>query len=74
MDITQLKKNERAKVVALEGGCGMVRKLEVMGITPGVEIVKTSSQFLGGPVILSVRRTKVAVGHGMAKRIIVEPL
>ncbi|OGS27929.1 MAG: hypothetical protein A2297_07985 [Elusimicrobia bacterium RIFOXYB2_FULL_48_7] len=72
INLNQLKNNEKAKVICVEGSHGFLRKLEALGITPGVEIVKTSSHFMRGPVIVSIRGTNVAIGFGMARRIMVE--
>ncbi|OGS18220.1 MAG: hypothetical protein A3J83_05045 [Elusimicrobia bacterium RIFOXYA2_FULL_40_6] len=74
INLTQLKNDEKARVICVEGGHCFIRRLETMGITPGVEIIKTSSHFLCGPLIVSVKSTKVAIGHGMARRVMVEPL
>ena len=48
----------------------MVRKLSLMGFTPGT-IVEVVSVFRG-PVLVRVRGTVVAIGRGVARRIIVE--
>jgi ferrous iron transport protein A len=73
MDITQMKEGDKGVVVEICGGCGIVNKLDALGIRPGVEITKISSQFLRGPVILQVGNTQVAIGYGMARRVLVEP-
>jgi len=72
MDITQLKEGEKAKVVKILGGCGLIKKLDALGIRPGVEITKISSQVLRGPQTLQIGNTQVAIGFGMARRVIVE--
>ena len=43
-----------------------------MGITIVSEIKKVSQQFTNGPVVISYGNTRVAVGRGMAQRIMVE--
>ena len=74
VDITQLQPGEKGMVVDIQGGWGLIRKLDALGIRRGVKIMKISSQFLRGPVIIQVGGTQVAIGFGMAKRIIVEKI
>jgi len=59
------------EVVDVKGGWGMVRKLEAMGIRKGVIIRKLSTQPMRGPVFVQAGNTRVAIGFGMARRIIV---
>lgn len=70
--LTQLKANETATVKEIQGGCGISGRLESLGVRPGKRITKISSHFWGGPVTVIVGKTKIAIGHGMAKRIVVE--
>ena len=72
MDVSQMKEGEKAKVIDIQGGWGMLRKLGSLGIRPGVEITKISSQFLRGPITIQVANTQVAFGYGMARKIIVK--
>lgn len=74
MDITQLKNGEKGKIVEIQGKGGVGSKLEAMGIRVGVEIIKLGSQMMGGPITIQVGNTKVAIGYGMAHKVIVEPL
>ncbi len=70
--ITEMKPNEAGTVLRIDGGHGMVRRLETMGVRPGVVIAKRSSQPLRGPVTLQVHGTELALGFGIACRIYVE--
>jgi len=72
IDLTQMKEGERGRVVDIQGGWGLLRKLEALGIRLGTEIVKVSSQLMRGPIIIRVGNTQVAISFGMARRIIVE--
>jgi len=56
-------------VSRLMGGRAFFRHLESLGIRPGKKVTKLSSVFKHGPVILEVDRARVAVGHGMARKI-----
>lgn len=59
-------------VVAIDGGGGMRKRLEALGIHLGSIIKKKSSLIGFGPVIVSVGNTEIAIGYGMASRILVE--
>ena len=72
LDITRLKLGQKATVVELQGGVGFRTRLESMGIRPGKEIVKVGAQFWHGPQIIKVNNSQVAIGFGMAKRILVK--
>jgi len=59
-------------VVGVLGGHGLIRRLDALGIRPGKKITKLSSTLFRGPVMLRVNNSRVAVGFGMARKIIVE--
>jgi ferrous iron transport protein A len=71
IDLTQMKTGESGTVIELYGGYGMVTRLEAMGIRPGVMLTKVSSQIMRGPVIVKIGTTQVAIGFGMARKVIV---
>lgn len=71
-DITQLEQNQHGKIVEILGGVGLHKKLDALGIRIGVEITKLSSISSKGPVIVQVGSSQIAIGYGMAKKIIVE--
>jgi ferrous iron transport protein A len=70
--LTAMETGQIGKVVQIQGGRGMIGRLEVLGIRIGRELRKVSSQFMRGPVVLEVGNTQVAVGFGMAGKIWVE--
>jgi ferrous iron transport protein A len=59
-------------VVRVLGGHGLIRRLDALGIRPGKKVTKISSVLFHGPVTLKVDSAQVAVGFGMARKIIVE--
>jgi len=59
-------------VVQIQGGHGLVNRLNSLGIRPGKRIIKVSSMIMRGPVTIEVDRTQVAIGFGMTRRIIIE--
>ena len=58
-------------VVQIRGGQGMVSRLSAMGIRPGKRIIKSSAMFMRGPMTVQVDRAQLAIGYGMASRIMV---
>jgi ferrous iron transport protein A len=67
-----MRSAQRGTVVQIAGGRGLVMRLEAMGIRPGKKLSKVSSMFGHGPVTVSVDSMQIAIGFGMADRIIVE--
>jgi len=72
VDLTQMQPGETGIVKEIQGGQGFVRKLQSMGVRPGKKIIKVSSHFWRGPQTVEVDNIQIAVGFGMAKRILVE--
>ncbi len=51
---------------------GLARRLEEMGLRSGLGVVKISGMPLRGPVVVQIGGTRLAIGHGMAKKVMVE--
>ena len=69
--LTQARINIDLVFVSLEGGRGAMQKLTDMGLIPGEHLkVLDNSGF--GPVTVLIKGAKVALGHGLAQKIIVE--
>ena len=69
--LTELKPDEEGSIVALQGGYGMQARLRSLGLVEGQMVRKLSRIGRAGPVIVLVDRMQVAIGYGMARRIIV---
>ncbi|MDD5079744.1 MAG: FeoA family protein [Candidatus Omnitrophica bacterium] len=72
IDLTQLQPRETGIVKEIQGGHGLVSKLQSMGLRPGKKVTKVSSHFWHGPQTLEIDNMQIAVGFGMAKRIFIE--
>ena len=70
--VSQLRAGQSGKVVDVLGGAGVVNRLHALGIRPGKRITKVSAMFMRGPVTLRVDRAHIAIGFGMANKIVVE--
>ena len=72
VDLTQMQPGETGIVEEIQGGHGLIRKLQSMGVRPGKKIIKVSSHFWRGPQTIEIDNLQVAIGFGMAKRIFVQ--
>ncbi len=71
--LLDIPEGEKAEVVNLAGGYGFMRRLQEMGLIPG-QIVKVIRNSAMGPVEISVMGTHLAIGRGIAAKIIVKRL
>ncbi|MBN1669422.1 MAG: ferrous iron transport protein A [Kiritimatiellae bacterium] len=60
------------RVVRLAGGRGLERRLNAMGLIPGATLTTVAAQ-THGPVLVEVKGSRLAIGRGMAARILVAP-
>ena len=58
------------KLVRITAGRQLSRRLTELGLTPGVNFQVMQDH--GGPLLLAVRDTRLALGRGMASKILVE--
>jgi ferrous iron transport protein A len=72
LTLAQMRTGQTGTVVEVLGGHGLIRRLDALGIRPGKKVTKLSSTLFHGPVILRADSTQVAIGFGMARKIIVE--
>lgn len=70
--LAEMKTGQTGSVAAVHGGHGLISRLDALGIRPGRKVTKLSTTLFHGPVILKVNNTQVAVGYGMARKIIIE--
>ena len=70
--LPQLGAGKSGTVIDITGGFGVVKKLTALGIRPGRKISKKNSVFTKGPVVVKVSNSEVAIGYGMAQKVLVE--
>ena len=70
--LSRIEAGQSGIVAQIQGGQGMINRLGALGIRPGRRITKVSSMFMRGPVTVQVGNARVAIGFGMAKRIVVD--
>ena len=71
--VSKMKSGQTGKVIEIKGGEGLSARLSALGIIPGRKLTKISEMLMRGPVTVKTGSTQVAIGHGMADKIIVEP-
>ena len=81
LPLTALKNGESGIITSIKAGRGRGRggrdwgfkkRLMDMGLTPGTRITVVRSAPFHGPLEVSVRGSRLALGRGMAERIFVE--
>ena len=66
--LTKLKVGETGVVRRLDGGRGLIGRLAVLGFTPDAEVTMLQN-FGRGPLIVTVRDTRIALGRGEAGKV-----
>ena len=72
LTLARMRTGQSGVVVQVQGGHGLVNRLSALGVRPGKRITKVSSMLMRGPVTVQVDRAQVAIGFGMANRVLVE--
>ncbi|MCK4240967.1 MAG: ferrous iron transport protein A [Candidatus Atribacteria bacterium] len=70
--LDSIRKGQKAKVINISGGWGIRQRLGGLGIHPGDKIILKKSAIIRGPILIEVHGNQVALGRGVARRIIVE--
>jgi len=73
LPLSALPEGARGRVGTLTGGRGLQARLISMGLNPGseVEVISNSGP---GPFIVASRGTRIALGFGLARRVLVTPI
>lgn len=70
VDLTQLKEGQSGIVVEIDGGFGLIKRLQTLGLRTGKKVTKVSSQLMRGPITVRIGNSQIAIGFGMARKII----
>ncbi|MBT9130359.1 MAG: hypothetical protein DDT40_00116 [candidate division WS2 bacterium] len=71
--LAMARPGEMVTVIRARAGSGLQKRLADMGLTPGVQIKVVNCQ-MPGPVIIDLRGSRVALGRGIAQKIIVKEM
>lgn len=72
LSLIQMKRNQKGRVAAISAGHSLQSRLMSMGIYKGSQITKLSHFALRGPVTIKVGRSVLALGHGMAGKVMLD--
>jgi Fe2+ transport system protein FeoA len=70
MVLSSVKTGNEVTILDINGGRGIRSKLYSMGLVPGTKLTVLNGN-TNGPVMISIRDSRLAIGHGMAQKIIV---
>lgn len=68
--LSEIEEGARVTVVAIQGGRGIRRRLTTMGLMPGAKITVMLNGGRG-PFVVSVKNSRMALGRGVADKIMV---
>ena len=71
MPLTMIKSGMRVKLVSINGGRRLRSRLADLGMILGVEI-EIINNTLGGPFLVGIKGSRIAIGKGMAMKIEVQ--
>ena len=69
--LSEVRSGEDATILLFQGGRAVNNRLTSLGFTPGVRVHMTQN-YGRGPLIVTVRGTRVALGRGEAAKILIE--
>ena len=70
MPLSMLGEGEEAQLVDVRGGYVMRQRLSALGLNPGMKVT-VAQNAMRGPVVLNVMDSRIALGRGMAQKILV---
>jgi ferrous iron transport protein A len=72
LPLKNVRSGQPVVLVQISGGHRVAHRLAELGLTPGVQLEVLQNK--GGPILLAVRGTRLAIGRGMANKVIVRSL
>lgn len=66
--------NQLVRVKEIIGGWRIRQRLNQIGVHVGDVLTVKRTGMFGGPILVNVHETDVAIGRGMARKILVEPI
>lgn len=70
--LDSIKPGQKARVIEVQGGWGLRQKLSELGILPSQVITMANASAWRGPVLVEVNSNEVALGRGVARKVLVE--
>jgi len=72
VSITELKPGQKARIAFVRGGSRVVQRLADLGLTPETVVSVLKAAPFHGPVEVAVRGSRLAIGRGIAEKILVQ--
>ena len=61
------------RISGIDGGHEVRARLATMGLLPGAVLSVLNRGPLGGPLLIEIDGTRIALGRGVARKVLVEP-
>jgi Fe2+ transport system protein FeoA len=72
--LDQLDNGRSGVINHINGGLVFIKRLESLNLRKGKSICKISAAPFHGPVVLEVDGCQIALGRGMASKVVVDPI
>ena len=72
MTLVQVESGQTVRISHFKGGVGLEHKLRQLGLVPGDSARVLRLAPLGGPILVEVDGRSIALGRGIAAKVIVE--
>ena len=72
MPLAMADAGRKMVVTAVQGGCGIRKRMADLGLNIGMDVTVVQS-VCGGPLLVEMKGTRYAIGRGLAHHIYVEP-
>ncbi len=73
MTLSKVLPGQKVRLTGITAGVELKSRLAAMGMVPNTEIMVVKND-RPGPFVISVKRSRIALGRGMAKKVLVENL
>ena len=72
--LERIRINKSVRVVNVTGGWGLRNHISQLGIHPGDVLTVLRHAAMGGPILIMIHGSQIAIGRGMASHITVEDI
>lgn len=73
LPLSMVSPGQEVTLAVIHGGRGLRRRLIDMGLNEGVRLRVVEAQS-SGPCLIAIGGTRLMLGHGMAQKILVQPV
>lgn len=74
LPLSALEEGQRGKIVLAVGGRKLISRLCDLGLIPETEVKVLKKGLMEGPIIIEIRSCELAIGRGIASKVLVKPL